>query len=52
MNRNSAHKPNNQIDPILEGGMQANDPVYHEPNSQFKGWNDQPMFSPKKKDQI
>jgi hypothetical protein len=51
INGNSAHKPNNHIDPILEGGMQANDPVYHSPNSEFKAWNNQPQFSPKKKSQ-
>ena len=50
MNRNSAKKPAYRIDPIIEGGAQANDPIYHSPNSDFKPWNNQPEFSPKKRE--
>lgn len=52
LNRNSGKKPVQRIDPIMEGGPQANDPIYHSPNSDFKPWNNQPEFSPKKQEQV
>ena len=52
MNQNSANKSPKKIDPIMEGGRHANDPVYHSPNSQFKPWGRQPQYSPKRGDQI
>lgn len=39
LHRNSGKKPIQRIDPIMEGGPQANDPIYHSPNSDFKPWH-------------
>lgn len=39
MNRNSGQRKNQRIDPIIEGGSQANDPIYYSPTSDYKPWN-------------